>query len=266
MAARESAILRIMLLLLPVLLAACNLASATDTPKQAPVQLASSIPQSTQMQVSRAAPLLVTTTPLPLQVVDVRPTPSRPTPALESVADVSATPAFEMDVAGGPAPLEVLFTPLSVAEENEYRWDFGDGVLSAEPGPRHLFVNPGNYTITLKVTSKESSANYSRRLTVEVPVIPEPIAALVAIPRQGVAPLSVEFDASDSSGLIDSHDWNFGDGNTSRGMHVLHRYELAGSYVVSLAVTGPGGQSLRDTTIVVLPPPVAATSGPEQNG
>ncbi len=266
MVACVNAVVRIVLLLLPALVAACNLASATDIPKQAPAQIASSIPQGTQMPVNRTALQLVTTTPLPQQVVDARTAASLPTPAQAPVALASATPAFEMDVEVGPAPLIVQFTPLSVAEENEYRWDFGDGVLSSEADPRHWFVNPGNYTITLKVASDDSSVSYSRLLTVEVPVVPEPIASLVANPRQGTAPLSVEFDASDSSGLIDSHDWNFGDGNSSTGMHVLHRYELAGSYVVRLAVSGPGGQSLRESTIEVLPPVAAPTSNPAQNG
>ena len=243
------------LFLLPVL-AACNLTSVPAQPEQGASQPVSPQAQRTQQLARPVVVPLVTTTPLPAPVVNLAPADTaRPSLPQESETTVvaSATPGFDMDFEGGPAPLAVQFDPRSHDEDLTYHWDFGDGVVSEEVNPQHSFGTPGNYSITLTIAMADGSVSYSRGLTVEVPVIPEPIAALVANPRRGVAPLTVRFDSSDSSGLIDSHAWDFGDGVRASGIHVEHRFELAGSYAVTLRVSGPGGQSTREAAIEVLP-------------
>jgi len=42
---------------------------------------------------------------------------------------------------------------------------------------------------------------------------------------------------------IDSWQWNFGDGTTSKEQHPIHQYSEAGKYVVVLWVQGPAGKS-----------------------
>ncbi len=256
MAARVSTVLLVSALLLLTVLAACNLTSVPAQPEQGASQPVSPQAQRTQQLASPVVVPLVTTTPLPAPVVNLVPAdtarPSLPQET-ETTVVASATPGFEMDVEGGPAPLTVQFSPRTSDGEVAYRWDFGDGVVSEEPRPKHSFDTPGNYSITLTITMADGSVSYSRGLTVEVSVIPEPIAALVANPRRGVAPLTVRFDSSDSSGLIDSHAWDFGDGVRASGIHVEHRFEQAGSYTVTLRVSGPGGQSTWEAAIEVLP-------------
>ncbi len=56
----------------------------------------------------------------------------------------------------------------------------------------------------------------------------------------GVLPLTVNF-ADSSQGLITSWLWDFGDGATSTEKNPSHTYENAGSYTVSLTVSGLGG-------------------------
>jgi PKD repeat protein len=67
-----------------------------------------------------------------------------------------------------------------------------------------------------------------------------PVADFTGSPTSGTAPLTVNFTDS-STGRVDSWSWNFGDGGTSSAQNPAHTYTAAGTYNVSLAVTGPGG-------------------------
>ncbi|WP_196137905.1 M14 family zinc carboxypeptidase [Aliikangiella sp. G2MR2-5] len=58
--------------------------------------------------------------------------------------------------------------------------------------------------------------------------------------------LTCSFDASASTGAIDSYQWNFGDSNVGSGSPVSHTFATAGDYSVQLTVTDSDNNS--DTT------------------
>ena len=66
-----------------------------------------------------------------------------------------------------------------------------------------------------------------------------PQALFSAIPVSGTAPLSVIFK-DESSGTVISRLWNFGDGGTSTEQTPSHTFQNAGTYTVSLTVSGSG--------------------------
>jgi len=55
-----------------------------------------------------------------------------------------------------------------------------------------------------------------------------------------IAGLTVGF-TNNSTGVIDTFSWDFGDGSTSREFEPIHHYAEAGEYLVALTVSGPGG-------------------------
>ncbi len=172
----------------------------------------------------------------------------------------SATPpvaGFTQDQTSGPSPLTVQFTDQSTGNITTRTWNFGDGESSNEVSPAHTFNDVGTYNVILTVTGPGGSSSVTRQITVENPTIPEPIAALVPNRTEGDAPLTVQFDATDSSGQIDSYNWDFGDGELGNGQIVTHTFENPGEYEVALTVVGPGGQSTRSTIITVTQPPDA---------
>jgi hypothetical protein len=57
----------------------------------------------------------------------------------------------------------VAFKDLSVGEIKSWRWDFGDGEISAEQNPIHAYKNPDHYVVVLDV---EGLAGKSRRAKV----------------------------------------------------------------------------------------------------
>ncbi len=87
----------------------------------------------------------------------------------------------------------------------------------------------------------------------------EPEAALTAQPPRGEAPLSVAFDASNSSdddGTISSYVWDFGDGTSDTGALVSHDYQASGVFDVTVTVTDDDGATdVASTSVTVDAPP-----------
>lgn len=67
-----------------------------------------------------------------------------------------------------------------------------------------------------------------------------PQADFMAAPSSGLAPLQVSF-SDRSSGEVTSRLWRFGDRATSTDVDPVHTYAAAGTYTVSLTITGPTG-------------------------
>ena len=93
--------------------------------------------------------------------------------------------------------------------------------------------------------------------------VPPPGAAPVADATDGTAPLLVSF-ANTSDGPVTAWAWDFGDGSSSTEQNPTHEYTRAGSYVVRLTASGPGGSdaaTLREI-ITVSPGPLAGLLSP----
>ncbi|MBU0982367.1 MAG: PKD domain-containing protein [candidate division Zixibacteria bacterium] len=90
---------------------------------------------------------------------------------------------------------------------------------------------------------------------------PAPVANFSGSPTSGTEPLTVAFTDA-STGSITSWAWTFGDGGTSTAQNPGHTYTSAGTYNVSLTVTGPGGSDAETKTgYITVNPCVAPTAG-----
>ena len=84
-----------------------------------------------------------------------------------------------------------------------------------------------------------------------------PVAAFSGSPTSGTEPLTVNF-TDQSTGTIDTWSWTFGDGGTSSSQNPSYVYNLAGTYTVSLTVSGPGGSDTYTATNYITVSPCAA--------
>jgi PKD repeat protein len=64
-------------------------------------------------------------------------------------ADLKA--AFSAEPVHGNVPLEVSFHDESTGTITGWNWSFGDGQVSNEQNPQHLYSQAGNYTVTLSI-------------------------------------------------------------------------------------------------------------------
>jgi YD repeat-containing protein len=123
-----------------------------------------------------------------------------------------------------------IFAPFFVAEANYYNCDElnrlvrvvrSDGTVTI-----YEYDNLGN-RISMVTTQSGGSS---------------PTAIFSASPTSGSAPLQVNFTDL-SVGPVTSWSWQFGDGTTSTLQNPSHTYSSAGTYSVTLSVSGPGGSN-----------------------
>lgn len=117
---------------------------------------------------------------------------------------------------------------------------------------------------SLSLTSNKTDINFAATCTAT------PKSVIKTDITFGAAPLTVVFDASDSSepyGYTLTYAWDFGDNTNSTSKVVTHEYTLEGEYSVTLVVTSEGVTSTATTKIIVGMPiqdTITFTSGPLQ--
>jgi PKD repeat protein len=106
--------------------------------------------------------------------------------------------------------------------------------------------------------------------SVTFPPVPDPdplLAVITPTLQSGEVPLNVPFSGANSTGVISTWYWEFGDGTSSTSSATNHSYSIPGTYNATLRIEdGSGARSLATTTITALPsptppkPPVAVLS------
>ncbi len=162
---------------------------------------------------------------------------------------------FAGDQLVGVAPLTVSFTDLSSNAPEQWAWTFGDGGISANQNPIHVYQTSGTYTVSLVASNVNGSDPETKLayITVTEPP-PGPAADFTFSPTTGEAPLDVSFTDA-STGDPVSWAWDFGDGGaTSDQQNPSHRYDDDGTYVIRLTVTNAEGSNFVEKTITVSAP------------
>jgi PKD repeat protein len=160
---------------------------------------------------------------------------------------------FTLSPGQGPAPLTVTFDANKSSdpdgEVKQYEWQMPDGkVFAKEVKTTFTFNDPGEYEIQLIVTDNKGASNTIRH-TVKVessasgPITATnqpPQADFIFSPTQGPAPLSVNFDASqsfDPDGQISQYEWLMGDGQRlGTGKQMSFTFNQPGEHEIILVI------------------------------
>ena len=124
-------------------------------------------------------------------------------------------------------------------------------------------------TLTVEVEDSGGALGSSTAQMFVSTVSPSPPTAdLAAAPLAGDAPLTVDFDGTDSTdgdGKVYRWEWYFGDGTTAIGRQVSHTYLAGGTYTAMLVVTdNDGGVDVLTEDVDVTGPPPECDLGDSQ--
>jgi PKD repeat protein len=181
---------------------------------------------------------------------------------LTVTAQVNQAPSAKLKATptGGAPPLDVAFDASGSSDSDgsivQYDWDWdGDGLWD-EGGnnatPTHRFDRQGVYNVKVRVRDNGGLvATAVRRVTVQYGPLP-PSAELAADPLEGLAPLSVDFDASaseDPDGTVVKYEWDWAydglifstDLDTGATPTATHVFAQPGDYPVAVQVTDSDG-------------------------
>jgi PKD repeat protein len=206
---------------------------------------------STEVQGHLTTPIPISTVATP--VVSPIATTTAATPEMTRSTGTFATPAgpavpqppvpaFTASPASGESPLQVRFTDLSSGIPTSWIWNFGDSSSSTEQNPVHTYSSPGVYSVALTVGNAYGTNTRTINDYIAVGTIPG--ANFVGTPREGAAPLTVQFNDL-SSGSPGTWMWDFGDGEQSTLRNPSHIYLKPGSYTVSLTAANTFGSNTR---------------------
>ncbi|THU39976.1 PKD domain-containing protein [Niastella caeni] len=159
----------------------------------------------------------------------------------QSVGQVKA--AFSANTVEGCSPLVVQFQDASTGNPASWRWDLGNGTISLFQNPSTVYFAPGTYAVKLVVKNAGGADSVVRQQYITVNDNPE--VNFSASDSIGCFPFPVTFTdkSSVSNSVINSWQWDFGDGNTSTAQHPSHTYTGTGNYTVTLKATTDKGCS-----------------------
>lgn len=187
-----------------------------------------------------------------------------------TVVDSGSKPSAKItaNTLGGPIPLEIDFDGSASSDPDddiiEYAWDFDGDDKIDETGQfaSYTYDEIGDYEVTLIVTD---SAGNESSTSVDITATEQGVLAKMDVsPNNGEVPLTVTFDASDSSykeGNIVAYEYDFGDGSDPYvgGSKISYKYSSVGTFTATLTVTGDDGET-ASTSVQVVVRPVSITA------
>jgi PKD repeat protein/Tol biopolymer transport system component len=137
--------------------------------------------------------------------------------------------------------IEFCFENTTVGTYDSATWNFGDGTSQATMDKQicHLY-NGGTYVVELAITKPGGVLSTSQQQITPVVGLTPPTVTITASKTTVNVGETVNFTAS-TTGAIRTYEWNFGEFGTSGDVAPSITFNKAGTFVVNLRVTGPGG-------------------------
>ena len=136
------------------------------------------------------------------------------------------------DTTQGCEPLTVHFIEINPDSGNIYLWNFGDGSISKEKNPIHVFQNAGTYTITLSVISYNGCKS-TKVFNDFINVWPKPKANFIWEPEL-ISEIKPEVQFINLSEGATSFLWLFDNIDSSVMVSPTYVFDSAGEFLVSL--------------------------------
>ncbi|MEO0900085.1 MAG: PKD domain-containing protein [Bacteroidota bacterium] len=149
------------------------------------------------------------------------------------------------------------FTDQSIPDTTlvDWAWTFGDGSMSNDQNPVHVYTTPGSFDIRLIVTNVLGCRD-TLLLPNAVQVDNGPSASFSPTDTANCTPLSLNFINTSTPGgaPLASYSWDFGNGQTSSLINPSITYGTSGVYTVEMIVTDASGCTDTATHIMTARP------------
>ncbi|MGB0150640.1 MAG: PKD domain-containing protein [Flavobacteriales bacterium] len=134
--------------------------------------------------------------------------------------------------------VEVSFELSGLDKSLSFLWNFGDGSFSNDPAPRHTFMTPGTYDITLSVRAPSDGVIRTRTIQNMITVLPKPQADFSWAFPEMVHSGKVRVQLQDQTPDATATQWVFeGESDNSHWIQL----EVPGAYPVNLVASNKYG-------------------------
>jgi gliding motility-associated-like protein len=146
------------------------------------------------------------------------------------------------------------FTDQSVASDGNiasWNWTFGDNSASNVSEPQHMYINTGQFSVALAITTTHGCTDQTTR-GINIWEVPSPqIAANNACLNDTITMADI---SSLDSTLVLTYNWDMGDGTTSTQAAPDHHYPQYGTYDITVTVVNQHGCASTDLAHVTVYP------------
>ncbi len=142
---------------------------------------------------------------------------------------------------------------------NSWSWDFGDGQVSTDQNPVHIYTTAGTKLVTLTTGSIHGCTNSISQI---ISINASPVPQFTFTPTCfGETTCFTATVGNHSGNYIQSWQWNFGDNSISQTQNPCHTYSSTGSNTITLQVTDTNNcRSITTAIADVNPVPQASFS------
>ena len=151
------------------------------------------------------------------------------------------------------AGTNITFNPVSEIV-NSFQWDFGDGNISSDSVPSHIYQSPGFYDV--KLIASDGQGCIDTTILFNYIEVKQVIADFSHISNGNCPPVVTSF--TNLSSGASNYNWDFGDNLNSTIENPAHSYTTGGYYNVSLISSDNFGcaDTLVINNLVYIPGPV----------
>ena len=159
---------------------------------------------------------------------------------------------IKSDIVSGCQPLEVSFNEeTSSTLKRNYYWKFGDGGISQDKNPNHIFEEYGNFTVDLEVreTHGDKVCRETETAPFTIDVFEKPESNFI-VDEDVQNVITPTFYFENLSDIMANSYWDFGDTDSSIIYSPSHKYDSIGDYIVKLVTETSYG--CRDTATKIV--------------